>query len=183
MRGVLLYLALLQVASIQALLVPDNLVERATPSPSTPTGRPSASLFSYARPAPARSGPCRGGRPRLRCSSLRDKCGNGGAIRINDFTAAKGNLQSECDRGDYYPTRTAIIFLSGKRGGVFLQLRRLEPLLEAGSGRCDEQIVRNMAASGGGEHLHSNVLEVLRRRQQRARKYADFNAQMGGLAS
>ncbi|KAK1763900.1 hypothetical protein QBC33DRAFT_622603 [Phialemonium atrogriseum] len=39
-----------------------------------------------------------------------EKCGTGGYINVNNFAVAKELLQSECDYGDQYGTRTAIVF-------------------------------------------------------------------------
>jgi len=120
-------LALLQATAIQAVLIPAGLPDglytisfdtngTAVSEPvlvrAADSGTRAPSRFSLG----ARQGNNNNPPPLPRPQS---RCGTGGNIDIVQFPNAKGQLQAECDRGDFYPPRTAVVFTAGRAISYF----------------------------------------------------------------
>jgi hypothetical protein len=152
-RGVLLYgLALLQAAAVQAVFVPADLPEGVYSIPFDSTGA------AIGAPVLIHSIDSRAGQSRFRrqqnppsLPSSQTKCGNNGNINISDFSTAKSNLESVCDKGDYYPASTAVVYTTGGAVAYFCNY--------GNSNRCWRQeyeeamtkIVNQCGSGKGGE--------------------------------
>ena len=113
-------LVLLKAAAVGAVLIPSNLADGLYTirfdSNGTALGDPTF-IHSAAETASNRHPSRRQNPPTLPRSET--KCGTGGSVRISEFTVAKANLQAECDKGDAYPARTAVIFITGTATAYF----------------------------------------------------------------
>lgn len=116
MRSLLHFgLALLQASAITAVTVPEGLAEGTYLIPFDPLTREALTAPILVRdgadtnlPIAARQNQ-RQNPPSLPQSQVR--CAGNQQINVNDFSLAKGYLQSECDRAESYPPYTAIVHI------------------------------------------------------------------------
>ena len=125
-------LALLRATAVQAVFLPaglpDGLYTLSFDANGTAVGEPVlVRALDSAAPAASRFFLDRRQRqnnpPPLPRSQSR--CGTGGAIDLVQFPNAKAQLQAECDHGDMYPPRTAVVFTAGRSIAYFCNCKRV----------------------------------------------------------
>ncbi len=162
---------LLQAAAIQAVLVPTDLPAGLYSIPfdangtavSEPVLIHAVDSFADYSHAKRQQGP-----PPLPASQT--KCGTGGAIAIGDFATAKASLQSECDSGQTYPIRTAVVFTTGNAVAYFCNFlasnrcwrQEVEDAMNkivqsCGSGKGGEVYIPSYSKSYGGDNVGQQI--------------------------
>ncbi len=165
------WLVLLQAAAIGAILIPSNLADGLYTIPFDSNGTALSDPIFIRSAAGTPSDHHRSRRqnpPTLPRSET--KCGTGGLVRISEFTVAKANLQAECDKGDTYPARTAVIFITGTTTAYFCNYdaqnrcwrQEYEDAMNrvvqsCGSGRGGEVYIPSYLKSYGGDNNGQQV--------------------------
>ncbi|KAH8878815.1 hypothetical protein GQ53DRAFT_834654 [Thozetella sp. PMI_491] len=144
-------LTILQAATVLGVLIPPDLAPGLYSIPfdsnGTATGEPlllrSVNIQTENPYSRRQQGP-----PTLPTSQA--KCGTGGTI-ANTFATAKASLQSECDRGDTYPKRTAIVFKSGNAVAYFCNFDAANRCWRQEVDEAMNRIVQACGIGKGGE--------------------------------
>lgn len=170
-RTLIYGLVLLQAVTIRAVIVPAGLPAGLYSIPFDANGdalgepvllRAADSLQEYTLPRRQNSPPA--------LPASREECGTGGSLNINNFAVAKESLQSVCDYGDNYNTRTAVVFTTGSAIAYFctydspgrcwrqeVEDAMLRIVSSCGSGKGGESYIPSYSKSYGGDNAGQQV--------------------------
>lgn len=138
-------LSLLQAAAVGALIVPAGLPEGLYHIPFDSDGT------ALSAPLRVESRSTQGRFEARQFQRWEARCGVLGQIQINDFTVAKENLQSECDRGETYQPNRAVIYSTGRAIAYFCNYDRQNRCTRAEYEEAMLALVGQCGIGAGGE--------------------------------